>query len=101
MRSSRLALLLALAVLIAACTGAEPELEPGAVTDMLGPPDRVAHLRGKVLEDVDPDEVNFAKERVVFVYQGNDVRVWFADGVVDQITRSGQPVDPVELGLGG
>ena len=57
----------------------------------LGEPDRKAVLSGKVLRDlaeISP-EVAVSKSRIVFIYNKDNIQVWFQQGRVTGITKDG------------
>ena len=57
----------------------------------LGEPDRKAVLSGKVMRDlaeIDP-EAAVSKSRIVFIYNKDNIQVWFRQGRVTGITKDG------------
>lgn len=57
----------------------------------LGEPDRKAVLSGKVLHDLTEisPEIAGSKSRVVFIYNKDNVQVWFQQGRVTGVTKDG------------
>ncbi|MEK6801843.1 MAG: hypothetical protein AABZ34_04150 [Nitrospirota bacterium] len=61
------------------------------VITIIGEPDRKAVLSGKVLRDfteVNP-ETAVSKSRIVFIYETDNVQVWFRQGRVTGMTKDG------------
>jgi hypothetical protein len=61
------------------------------VVAALGEPDRKAVLSGKVLRDLTEisPEIAGSKSRIVFIYNKDNVQVWFRQGRVTGITKEG------------
>lgn len=84
----------ALALLAGACAAAD-EVRPGMpredVVHLLGEPDRMAVLDGKVLRGVEelPAEADASRLRLVYFYDESRLQVWFKDGKVTGVTRDG------------
>jgi hypothetical protein len=63
-------------------------MSPAEVIEILGKPDQIAYLDGKVLVTVtNPDEVDFSQYRVSFMYDNNAVQIWFQNGRVESMTK--------------
>ncbi len=61
------------------------------VITIIGEPDKKAVLSGKVLRnftEVSP-ETAVSKSRIVFIYEKNNVQVWFQQGRVTGMTKDG------------
>ncbi len=61
------------------------------VVTLLGKPDRQAILEGKVLRILVYDDLASAllRDRLVFIYDQTELRVWFMDGRVTGVTKNG------------
>ena len=61
------------------------------VVAKLGKPDRRAILEGKLLRTLtmDDSEVDLLQNRLVFIYDQTKVQVWFKNGRVTGMTKSG------------
>lgn len=61
------------------------------VVTLLGKPDRKAILEGKVLRILvhDDSETELLRNRQVFIYDQTELRVWFMNGQVTGVTKSG------------
>lgn len=62
----------------------------------LGEPDRKAVLSGKVLRDLTEmsPEVAVSKSRIVFIYNKDNIQVWFRQGRVTGMTKDGISIMP-------
>ena len=61
------------------------------VIGILGEPDRKAVLSGKLLRDfteISSEEIT-SHSRIVFIYNKDNVQVWFRDGRVTGMTKNG------------
>lgn len=66
------------------------------VLTILGEPDRKAVLSGKLLRDLPENspETLSSESRIVFIYQHNNIQVWFRQGHVTGVTKDGSSTLP-------
>ncbi len=63
------------------------------VIQRMGAPDSIAVQEGKLLRKLEAAEVkDFTGKRIVYIYEVNNIQIWFENGKVSGMTRNGVSV---------